>query len=102
MSFMNMVYSNNELNVLEESLQLLSEVNKVVMDKATIKRRMLSRAELLVAKEEADPLYDKYVKATKIRIKTRKLIHAKYESKAKVKLKQLMIARKEKESKKKK
>lgn len=84
--------------VLDESLQILNEVNKVVFDKATKKKRLLTRAELLCAKEAGDDLYVKYCKFTKGRKKVRALIHNKYEQKAKVKLKEFLKRRKEIES----
>lgn len=86
------IYSNTD-KVLDETMELLQEANVVRMDKATRKKRLLTATELTLAKESGDKLFEKYAKATKIRRKCRKLIHKKYESKAKVRVKQYLQAR---------
>lgn len=91
----NEMYSTDEnLAVLDETMNVLNEVNRVMFDKATLRRRLISQCELIVAKERGDVVYDKYIKATKIRRKCRKLMHGKYESLAKVKAKEYLKSRK--------
>lgn len=97
-SLINEMYDETtSYEVLDETLNVLNEVNKVVFDKQTKKKRLLTRAELLCAKESGDDLYVKYCKFTKGRKKVRALIHTKYEQKAKVKLKEYLRRRKEAE-----
>lgn len=87
---------NNDDRVLQETVEMLTEANIVRMDKATLKKRLLTQATLLAAKEANDPIYQKYVKATKVRRKCRKIIQGKYEAKGKIKVKQFLANRKAK------
>lgn len=102
MSQFDEMFEQSSYEVLEESLQVLNEVNKVQFDKQTKKKRLLTQAELICAKEAGDPLYDKYKKFTAGRKKCRVLIHNKYEAKAKVKVKDFLQRRKAAASKKEK
>lgn len=95
MSMLNELYEDTSYEMLDETLNVLNEVNKVVFDKATKKKRLLRQAELICAKEAGDDLYVKYLKFTKGRKKVRALIHNKYENKAKVKVKEYLKRRKE-------
>lgn len=92
------IYSNDD-KVLQETMDVLQEANVVRMDKATLKKRLITQATLLAAKDANDKLYQKYVKATKIRKKCRKLIQKKYEAKGKMKVKQFLANRKAKQAK---
>lgn len=92
------IYSNDD-KVLQETMDVLQEANVVRMDKATLKKRLVTQATLLAAKDANDPIYQKYVKATKVRRKCRKIIQKKYESKGKQKVKQFLANRKAKEAK---
>lgn len=95
MEFLNEMYDENAYKALDETMDILNEVNKVVFDKATMKKRLMKQAELICAKEAGDPLFEKYAKFTKGRKKTRALIHQKYEAKAKVKIKEYLQRRKQ-------
>lgn len=100
MSLLNEIWDSTSENtelVLNETLEVLNEVNKVQFDKKTLNKRMLRQCELLAAKRAGSPVYDKYVKATKIRKKCRELIHAQFEGKAKILLKEYLKARKAKQ-----
>jgi hypothetical protein len=96
MSFLNEMYddsdymSEDDSDILDESLSILSEANKVVFDKKTLKKRMLRQSELLVAKEQYPNLFAKYAKATKTRKKYRGLIHEQCGTKAQKKLKEFL------------
>lgn len=85
---------NNDDKVLQETMEVLTEANIVRMDKATLKKRLITQATLLSAKDANDALYHKYVKATKIRRKCRKLIQKKYEAKGKQRVKQYLANKK--------
>lgn len=85
---------NNDDRVLQETMEVLTEANIVKMDKATLKKRLITQATLLSAKDANDKLYHKYVKATKIRRKCRKLIQKKYEAKGKQRVKQYLANKK--------
>lgn len=89
----NAFYDNSE-EILQETMDVLQEANKVKFDKKTLKKRMLTQCELLVAKDDEPALFNAYVKATKRRKKARALIHAKCATKAKAKLRQLLLNRK--------
>lgn len=86
MSIFNIFSESSDERVLNESVRILNERNVIKMDKGTMKKRLLSQATLLAAKEANDPLYSKYVKATRIRKECRKLIQVKYASKGKTKM----------------
>lgn len=94
MSFLNEIYNESTDTILNETFQVLNEVNKVQFDKQTLKKRLLSQAELICAKEEGSPIYDKYIKATLIRRKCRDLIHSQFSNKAKLKVKEWLKNRK--------
>lgn len=94
MSFLDEIYNESTEVILNETFQVLNEVNKVQFDKQTLKRRLLSQAELICAKEAGSPVYDKYIKATIIRRKCRDIIHAQFANKAKVKVKEWLKNRK--------
>lgn len=85
---------NEDDKVLQETIEVFQEANIVRMDKQTLKKRLETQATLLAAKEANDPIYRKYVKATKVRRKCRKLIQSKYEAKGKIKVKQFLANRK--------
>jgi hypothetical protein len=80
--------------ILDECVNVLNETKngnvKIVQNKKTRRRILLTRCELICAKEHNDPLFLKYKKATKIRKKARKMIHEKYETPAKAKLMQYL------------
>ena len=71
------------IQYMNESFDVLNEANVVRMDKATMKRKMFTRATLAAAKSANDPLYSKYVLHTKKRKMYRRAIHDKYQGKAK-------------------
>ena len=74
--------------------QILTEANVVKMDKATLRKRLLNQAILLAAKDAQDPLYKKYVKASKLRRTLRDKIRAKYANAGKKKMKEFLKAKK--------
>lgn len=83
--------------VLDETMNFLSEApaqSKRIIGTKEKKQIMLTRMELLLAQRAGDALYDKYKKATLIRRKCRKLIHDKYQSKAKLALKEYLKEKK--------
>lgn len=65
---------------LDEADRILSEQSIVKMDTATKRRRMLTQAVLIAAKEANDPLYIKYQKASKRRRMLRAEIQKKYQA----------------------
>lgn len=89
-------------DLLNESMDVMSaqevflEANIIKMDVKTLKKRLLRRCALFVAKENNDPLYAKYVKFAKAKKEMRAQIQKKYEGPAKAKLKELINRRKNK------
>lgn len=80
----------------EETLdKILTEANIVKMDKATLKRKLLTQSILLAAKEAGDPLYEKYKKAAKLKKELRKKINAKYANAGRKKMRDFLKARKD-------
>lgn len=95
-----MIFENQDFDIDDDSINtmlegyVLNEANIVKMDAKTIKRRLLRRCALIVAKEANDPLYHKYVKYSRAKKEMRQQIQAKYGSKAKAKLKAILASRK--------
>jgi hypothetical protein len=86
--FETLTESSNDI-ILENTL---NEANVVKMDKATLKKRLLTQATLLAAKDANDPLYHKYVKVAKQKRHFRKLIQQKYAAKGQAKVREFMKA----------
>lgn len=80
--------------ILAEGMEVRHESNKVVMDKQTLRKRLLTQATLLACKDSGDKLYTKYLKAAKAKKHYRQLIQAKYEAKGQQKLKAFLAAQK--------
>jgi hypothetical protein len=89
MSFFETLNESNHDMLLEQTLQ---EANVVKMDKATLKKRLLTQATLLAAKDANDPLYQKYVKHAKAKRHFRQLIQQKYQAKGQAKVREFMKA----------
>ena len=88
----NILQEEQEAN---ESLDnILTEANVVKMDKATLRRRLLNQSILLAAKDAQDPLYAKYVKASKLKKSLRDKIRSKYANAGKKKMKEFLKAKK--------
>ena len=68
----------------------LSEVNIVKLDKISKRNRAISQATKIVAKEVNDPMYAKLKKLNAARMKLKKQIEAKYQQKARTRVKQMM------------
>jgi hypothetical protein len=94
MSFFETLTESNDIMALEESVRILNERNVVKMDKQTLKKRLLTQATLLAAKEANDPVFQKYVKASKAKRAYRKQIQQKYESKGRQKVREYLKAHK--------
>lgn len=84
--------------VLDATVQFLQEANVIKYDKKTLRKRLFSQATLMAAREAGDPLYVKYMKATKQRKEYRHKIQVKYASKGKAKLREYEARRKAKKS----
>jgi len=80
--------------ILEETFQVLCERNIIKMDKMTLKKKLFTQSTLLCAKEANDPLYVKYVRATKLRRACRQAIQEKYAAKGKIRMKQYLASQK--------
>jgi hypothetical protein len=89
MSFFETLNESNHDMLLEQTLQ---EANVVKMDKATLKKRLLTQATLLAAKDANDALYHKYVKHAKAKRHFRGLIQQKYQAKGQAKVREFMKA----------
>lgn len=89
MSFFETLTESNNDMLLE---QTLNEANVVKMDKETLKKRLLTQATLLSAKDANDPLYQKYVKVAKQKRHFRQLIQQKYSAKGQAKVREFMKA----------
>lgn len=74
--------------------KILNEANYVQMDSQTKRKRLERQATLLAAKEANDPLYFKYVSASKRRRKYRELIQQKYAARGKAKVAEYEARRK--------
>lgn len=74
--------------------QILTEANIVRMDKQTLKKKLLTQSILLACKEAGDPLYAKYVKASKLKKAIRAKINVKYSNAGKKKMKEFLKAQK--------
>lgn len=88
--FTNSIFEKETDVVLDEACNILAEAtanSKHIVGTKEKKKRLLRMCELILAKEANDPLYSKYIKATKIRKKCRALIHEKYKGKAPQRLK---------------
>jgi hypothetical protein len=92
MSFFETLTESNDFMALEESVRVLNERNVVKMDKQTLKKRLLTQATLLAAKDANDPLYQKYVKVAKAKRAFRKQIQQKYEAKGRQKVREYLKA----------
>ena len=79
-----------------EAVEVINERSIVKMDKVAAKKKLFARATLISAKNANDPLYTKYVKASKIRKACREAIQIKYASKGKQLMKDYLIAQKSK------
>jgi len=84
----------NDFTVLEETVRTFNEANVVRMDKQTLKRRLMTQATLLAAKEANDALYQRYVKASKLKRSLRLQIQQKYQSKGKQKVREYLQTQK--------
>jgi hypothetical protein len=89
MSFFETLTESNSDVILENTLQ---EANVVRMDKQTLKKRLLTQATLLAAKDADDPVYHKYVKVAKQKREFRQIIQNKYRSKGAAKVREFMAA----------
>jgi inorganic pyrophosphatase len=69
---------------------VLSELNIVKLDRHAKRNRVISQATKVIAKEVNDPLYAKLKKLNAARMKIKKQIEKKYESKAKQRAQKLM------------
>lgn len=81
--------SDEEFSMLENTDALyhkFNEANIIRLDPITSRKRRLRQATLMAAREANDPLYIKYVKASKRRRTTRNQIQTKFASKGKLKL----------------
>ena len=72
---------------------ILTESNVVRMDKVTLRKKLLTQSILLSAKENKDPLYLKYVKASHIKRELRNKINVKYNSAGKKKMRDFLKAK---------
>lgn len=94
MAFADFIKEVGDNRVFNETLEVLNEKNIIKMDKKTLRKKLLTQATLLSAKEADDILYKRYVKASKIRRETRSAIQVKYEAKGKRKLKEFIQTQK--------
>jgi hypothetical protein len=94
MSFFETLTESNDFMALEETVRVFNERNVVKMDKQTLKKRLLTQATLLAAKDANDALYTKYVKVAKAKRTFRKQIQQKYESKGRQKVREYLKAHK--------
>jgi len=94
MSFFESLTESNDAMVFDETMQVFNERNVVKMDKQTLKRRLLSQATLLAAKEANDPIYQKYLKVAKAKRAYRKTLQQKFASKGKQKVREYLKAHK--------
>lgn len=85
---------NEESQEFDSLDTILTEANIVRMDKQTLRKKLLTQATLLSCKEKGDPLYAKYVKASKLKRKLRAKISQKYASAGKKKMQQFLKAKK--------
>ena len=74
---------------------ILTEANIVRMDKATLRKKLLTQSILLACKESGDPIYAKYVKASKLKKELRKKINQKYSNAGKKKMREFLKAKKQ-------
>lgn len=83
---------------LDESLEFINEADNytVKYNKKTQYKRMLKLAELKLARDNGDILFNKYLKASKIRRECRAAIHEKYGTKAAAQVRMWVKARKQK------
>ena len=84
---------------LQETYDILMEKSVVKMDKSTLKKRLLTQATLLAAKEAGAQEYIKYVKHSKAKRHYRKLIQDKYGAKGRQKYNEFIKAHKALQSK---
>lgn len=88
-------YNSDEvISYMNETFDVINEANVVRLDKMTMKKKMVRRAELAAAKAADDPLFHKYVKHSKLRKQYRRQIHEKYNSKANIIYKQWVASNK--------
>ena len=77
---------------LQETYETLTEKSVVRMDKATLKRRLLTQATLLAAKEAGAKEYKMYVKAAKAKKHWRGIIQQKFGAKGNQKMREFIKA----------
>jgi hypothetical protein len=94
MSFFDTLTESNDFMAFDETVQTFNEANVVKMDKKTLRKRLLTQATLLAAKDANDPTYRKYVKVAKAKRAYRKQLQQKYASKGKQKLREYLKAHK--------
>ncbi|AST99863.1 hypothetical protein PBI_PBS1_41 [Bacillus phage PBS1] len=87
-SFFNLLTESNTSDIILE--QTFQEANVVRMDKQTLKKRLLTQATLLAAKDANDPIYQKYVKAAKQKRHFRSQIQQKYGAKGQAKVREFL------------
>ena len=90
---------DDDNRMLDESVEFLNEdsgkkVIRQVHDKKWRKKMLMRRAELAIAREKGDPLFNKYVKGRTLWKKSRNLIHEKYASQANKRVKAYLAAQK--------
>jgi hypothetical protein len=91
-SFFEVITESNNDIVLEDTLKLYTEANVVKMDKTTLRKRLLTQATLLAAKDANDALYQKYVKVAKAKRHYRAQIQRKYQAKGQQKVREFLKA----------
>ncbi|ALN97897.1 hypothetical protein Bp8pS_218 [Bacillus phage vB_BpuM-BpSp] len=83
-TFFKTLTEETEVTMVENDLEkLLQEASVVRMDKQALRRKMITRASLLAAQANNDPLFTKYQKHSRLRRHFRLEIKKKYNSKAK-------------------
>lgn len=92
MNFLEEINLNDDVECLNESYKLLTEKSIVKMDKNTLKKRLMTQATLLAAKEANSPDYAKYIKVSKAKRFYRKNIQKKFGAKGKQKYAQFIKA----------
>lgn len=91
-TFFETLTESENFDELEKTYKSLQESNVVRMDKNTMKKRLMTQATLLAAKDANDPLYQKYVKVAKAKRKFRTAIQQKYASKGQQKVRDFIKA----------
>ena len=94
MSFFETLTESNDFMVLDETLKVFNEKNIIKLDKKTMRKRLLTQATLLAAKEANDPIYVKYARHSKLKRQYRQQIQERYHAKGKKKMREYLKARK--------